>query len=73
MEQISQKEEKRENSMKYVVINDYSGAFCPITKGCKTCCCIPWSEEPRIKISCKDQIMVTRWQKYVFKNYIKNC
>ena len=63
MEQIAQKEEKRAHSVRYVATRDYSGSFIPISFGCKTCCCIPFSDDPRMPIGVEDEILVTRWQK----------
>ena len=61
---MAQKEEKRVQSVKYNVSFSYNGAFCPISKGFKVCCCIPWSDDPRLKLKTDEVVFVTRWQKY---------
>lgn len=63
LEQIAQKEEKRAHSVRYTAIREYNGAFFPISHGCRACCCIPFSDDPRMTICIDDEIMVTRWQK----------
>lgn len=63
LEQLAQKEEKRIHSVKYVAINNFGGSIITCKFGCKTCCCAPWSEEPRIPLSINDVISVTRWQR----------
>ena len=64
MEQLYQKEEKRVHSVKYITMKPYNGSICPIRMGIKTCCCVPCSEDPRMKIDVDDAILVTRWQRY---------
>ncbi|RNA42259.1 palmitoyltransferase ZDHHC6 isoform X1 [Brachionus plicatilis] len=64
LEQIAQKEEKKAHSVRYVAIREYNGAFFPIIHGCKACCCIPISDDPRMPVSINEEIMVTRWQKH---------
>ncbi|XP_072051013.1 palmitoyltransferase ZDHHC6-like [Amphiura filiformis] len=63
-EQIAQKEVKKQRTLEYIATEDYSGSWFPITKGCCTCIRIPMSDEPRIRITERDIIMVTRWKKY---------
>jgi palmitoyltransferase len=64
LEQLAQKEEKRQHSVKYVGVKKYNGSILTCTFGCKACICVPWSEEPRITISPNDLISVTRWQRH---------
>ncbi|XP_033111663.1 palmitoyltransferase ZDHHC6-like [Anneissia japonica] len=64
IEQLKQKEEKRLRAIEYIVTEDYSGSWLPITKGCCTCIRVPLTDEPRIKINVDDIILVTRWKKY---------
>lgn len=64
MEQLQQKEEKRIHSIKYNVIKDYNGSYCPIKYGIKTACCFPWTEDPRLMILTNETISVTRWQRH---------
>ncbi|CAF0876321.1 unnamed protein product [Brachionus calyciflorus] len=64
LEQIAQKEEKRAHSVRYIVNRDYSGSFFPVSLGCKTCCCVPFSDDPRMPVVNGDEISVTRWQKH---------
>lgn len=63
LEQIAQKEEKRAHSVRYIVNRDYSGSYFPASLGCKTCCCVPFSDDPRMPVVNGDEILVTRWQK----------
>ncbi|XP_078079431.1 palmitoyltransferase ZDHHC6 isoform X1 [Mustelus asterias] len=60
IEQLKQKADKRVRSVQYRVIEDYSGACCPITKGVKTFFCTPYTEEPRIQLRKGELILVTR-------------
>ncbi|XP_041065584.1 palmitoyltransferase ZDHHC6 isoform X1 [Carcharodon carcharias] len=60
IEQLKQKADKRVRSVQYRVIEDYSGACCPITKGFKTFFCTPYTEEPRIQLRKGELILVTR-------------
>ncbi|XP_071442444.1 palmitoyltransferase ZDHHC6 [Hetaerina americana] len=63
-EQIEQKQEKRERTRRYLVMEDYSGSWFPISKGLSVCCRPPLTDEPRIRISKGDTILVTRWKVY---------
>ncbi|CAH0554084.1 unnamed protein product [Brassicogethes aeneus] len=63
-EQIEQKNEKRQRSKLYRVVESASGAIFPITKGVKTCLNFPYNDEPRIKLSVGDTVVVTRWRKF---------
>lgn len=60
---MKQKEEKRDRTIPYAITEDYSGAICPITKGCYVCCDTPCTDEPRIKLLKGDKVLVTRWKK----------
>jgi len=64
IEQIKQKIEKKDRSVLHWIIEDYSGAIFPITKGPRTCCRPPFSDEPRIPLKMEDKVMVTRWKKH---------
>lgn len=67
MEQLAQKEEKRTHAVKYLVVKDYNGSIITLSYGCKTACCVPCSEDPRMPIKQNENILVTRWQKYLLK------
>ncbi|XP_048406632.1 palmitoyltransferase ZDHHC6 [Stegostoma tigrinum] len=60
IEQLKQKADKRVRSVQYRVIEDYSGACCPITKGYKAFFCTPYTEEPRMQLRKGELILVTR-------------
>ncbi|XP_072335467.1 palmitoyltransferase ZDHHC6 isoform X1 [Scyliorhinus torazame] len=60
IEQLKQKADKRVRSVQYRVIEDYSGACCPITKGFKAFFCTPYTEEPRIQLRKGELVLVTR-------------
>lgn len=62
-EQLQQKYEKKVRSKKYTIMHDYSGAIFPISKGIRTCCCPPCTDEPRIPINVGDSVIVTRWKR----------
>ncbi|XP_033644402.1 palmitoyltransferase ZDHHC6-like [Asterias rubens] len=64
IEQIAQKQLKKERMIEYIVIEDYEGSWFPISKGYCTCLCFPLTDEPRIEIDEEDIIMVSRWKKY---------
>ncbi|XP_046391753.1 palmitoyltransferase ZDHHC6 [Ischnura elegans] len=61
-EQIEQKQEKRERTRRYLAMEDYSGSWFPISKGLSVCCRPPLTDEPRIRITKGDTILVTRWK-----------
>jgi len=63
IEQLIQKQDKRERTVEYAVIEDYSGAMFPVTKGLRVGCCVPCTDEPRIKIEAGEIVNVTRWKK----------
>ena len=60
VEQKLQKEAKRERSIDFKVVKGYSGAFFPISFGCRLLFNIPISDEPRMKLSVGEKIVVTR-------------
>jgi hypothetical protein len=68
---LEQKKEKQTHSVKYNVINNYSGSFITFKHGCKTLCCFPWTEDPRLLLFKNETIHVTRWQKYWLYGEIK--
>lgn len=63
VEQLCQKEEKKHHSVQHKVTENYAGAFFPCKFGCKTCCCVPWTEDPRITLYKDEIVQVTRFQK----------
>ena len=63
VEQIKQKQEKKDRSVVYEINEAYSGAIFPITKGCRVCCCPPCSDESRIPLAIGDRVLVSRWKK----------
>uniref|UniRef100_A0A4W3I9F7 Palmitoyltransferase n=1 Tax=Callorhinchus milii TaxID=7868 RepID=A0A4W3I9F7_CALMI len=65
IEQLKQKADKRVRSVHYKVIEGYSGACCPITKGIKTFFTTPYTEEPRIQLRKGELILATRGLRYV--------
>ncbi|XP_058043228.1 palmitoyltransferase ZDHHC6 isoform X5 [Ahaetulla prasina] len=64
VEQLKQKADKRVRSVRYQAIEDYNGAFCPVTKGVRTFCTTPCTEEPRIVLHMGDHILATRGLKH---------
>ncbi|XP_066478262.1 palmitoyltransferase ZDHHC6 isoform X1 [Tiliqua scincoides] len=64
IEQLKQKADKRVRSVRYQAIEDYSGAFCPLSKGLRTFFTTPCTEEPRIALCKGDQILATRGLKH---------
>ena len=63
-EQIEQKKEKRQRTVRYEVVKSYPGSFFTLRYGCRTCICIPCSDETRMPIEKGDSVLVTRWEKY---------
>jgi palmitoyltransferase len=63
-EQLEQKGEKRQRTVRYEVIQSYKGSFVTFRYGLRTCICIPCSDETRIPIEKGDYVLVTRWEKY---------
>ncbi|CAG7719098.1 unnamed protein product [Allacma fusca] len=64
LEQLQQKDDKRKRSKEYVIVEEYSGSWCPISKGIGTLFRPPCSDESRIPLKKDDRIVVTRWKKY---------
>ncbi|XP_073934409.1 palmitoyltransferase ZDHHC6 isoform X1 [Castor canadensis] len=64
IEQLKQKADKRVRSVRYKVIEDYSGAFCPLNRGIKTFFTSPCTEEPRIQLQIGEIILATRGLRY---------
>ncbi|CAG2121504.1 unnamed protein product [Medioppia subpectinata] len=64
VEQLVQKEEKRNRSVTCVAIEDYNGSWFPISKGWRICTSFPLTDEPRIGVTRGDHILVTRWKKH---------
>ncbi|XP_036294961.1 palmitoyltransferase ZDHHC6 isoform X4 [Pipistrellus kuhlii] len=64
IEQLKQKADKRVRSVRYKVIEDYSGACCPLNKGIKTFFTSPCTEEPRIRLRKGEFILATRGLRY---------
>ncbi len=63
-EQLEQKQEKRQRTVRYEVIKSYKGSFFPLRYGFRTCICIPCSDETRVPVEKGDYVLVTRWEKY---------
>ncbi|GFO38726.1 palmitoyltransferase [Plakobranchus ocellatus] len=64
IEQLMQKREKRERTMQFKAKRPYSGSMFPIFgHGCRTGCCVPCTDEARLKLDTGDIIHVTRWKK----------
>ncbi|XP_016067678.1 PREDICTED: palmitoyltransferase ZDHHC6 isoform X2 [Miniopterus natalensis] len=64
IEQLKQKADKRVRSVRYKVVEDYSGACCPLSKGIKTFFTSPCTEEPRIRLRKGEFILATRGLRY---------
>ena len=62
-EQIAQKRDKKERSIEYAVVEGYTGSLLPISKGCRVCCTPPCTDEPRLRVTPGDRVLVTRWKK----------
>lgn len=62
-EQIEQKKEKRQRTVRYDVVKSYPGSFFTLRYGCRTCICIPCSDETRMPIEKGDSVLVTRWER----------
>jgi len=65
IEQLIQKQDKRDRTVPFTITQDYSGRMFPISKGLRVgCCCfIPLTDEPRIPLQAGDTVLVTRWKK----------
>ncbi|XP_036988792.1 palmitoyltransferase ZDHHC6 isoform X2 [Artibeus jamaicensis] len=64
IEQLKQKADKRVRSVRYKVIEDYSGACCPLSKGLRTFCTSPCTEEPRVRLRKGEFVLATRGLRY---------
>ncbi|XP_059468335.1 palmitoyltransferase ZDHHC6 [Neocloeon triangulifer] len=64
VEQLLQKQEKRQRARKYEVLKNYSGAWLPISHGLYTLFCPPYSDEPRLRLRQGNVVLVTRWKKH---------
>ncbi|XP_048194214.1 palmitoyltransferase ZDHHC6 isoform X2 [Perognathus longimembris pacificus] len=64
IEQLKQKADKRVRSVRYKVIENYSGAYCPLNRGIKTFFTSPCTEEPRIQLQKGEIILATRGLRY---------
>ncbi|CAD6226698.1 GSCOCG00005869001-RA-CDS [Cotesia congregata] len=64
VEQGYQKLEKRKRARRYRVVSNVSGSWVPVTYGWCVVCHPPCTDEPRIKLSVGDTVIVTRWRKY---------
>lgn len=60
VEQLQQKDLKRDRTIPYTVIKEYSGTWCPFKLGCRVLYDCPWSDEPRIKVEVGDTLFVSR-------------
>lgn len=63
-EQLEQKKEKRQRTVRYEVVRSYPGSFITLRYGLRTCICIPCSDETRMLIGKGDSVLVTRWERY---------
>ncbi|XP_078037613.1 palmitoyltransferase ZDHHC6 isoform X2 [Augochlora pura] len=63
-EQLAQKRDKRKRAKSYRIIEDFSGSRLPLGHGWGVFCHPPCTDEPRIKLSIGDIVVVTRWRKY---------
>lgn len=63
-EQLEQKKEKRQRTIRYSVVQSYPGSFITLRYGFRTCICIPCSDETRMPIEKDDYVLVTRWERY---------
>lgn len=63
-EQLKQKALKREHVVLVTIIENYSGSWLPISKGCKVIYNIPCTDEVRIPVNVGDQIEVTRGKRH---------
>lgn len=63
-EQLAQKSEKRQRTVRYEVVRSFKGSFVTLRHGLRTAICVPCSDEPRIPIEKGDFLQVTRWERY---------
>ncbi|XP_037069674.1 palmitoyltransferase ZDHHC6-like [Pollicipes pollicipes] len=64
LEQLLQKNEKRSRMREYVIIEEYSGSWLPLSKGWRICCHPPCTDETRIPLARGDVVLVSRWRRY---------
>ena len=64
-EQLVQKLEKRRRARRYRVVTRYSGSWVPVSHGWLVLCHPPCTDEPRIKLNVGNDVVVTRWRKFV--------
>jgi len=64
IEQIKQKEFKRERSIEYRVVESYSGKWFPVRLGWRVFIQPPCTDEKRIQLQVGDQVAVTRWKRH---------
>lgn len=64
-EQLAQKLEKRRRARCYRVITRYSGSWVPVSYGWRVICHPPCTDEPRIKLNVGNDVIVTRWRRFV--------
>jgi len=64
IEQIQQKDDKRRRTKECTVVENFSGSWCPITKGWRVLFHPPCSDEPRIPVFKEERLLVTRWKTY---------
>jgi hypothetical protein len=58
--------------VEYKSVEDFNGSFCGLRNGCRTCIAFPWSLEKRLKFQKEQNLLVTRWRKYVRLSFVKN-
>lgn len=63
-EQLEQKQEKKKRAGFYVIAKAATGSWFPFwSQGFKVGCCIPITDETRIKLTPGDRVRVTRWRR----------
>lgn len=63
-EQLEQKKDKQKRTVICSVVREASGYWFPFwSQGFKVACCVPLTDEPRIRLSIGDTVRVTRWRK----------
>lgn len=63
-EQLEQKKEKKKRAGYYMIAKEATGSWFPFySQGFRVACCIPITDESRIKLSPGDQVRVTRWRR----------
>ena len=63
VEQLKQKKLKNARLVLFNVTREYSGCWVTLMHGCRTCICLPCTDEPRIAIKPGQQIVVSRGTK----------